>query len=189
MNSQNAITATQVKALVNGYSAILAEANGSTADQQDYDPTGSDYLAVFVGTGSTYQTAIEAMLKVSESASLLTDVISNKSATQVDSLSELNSIALVVTKIYELEKLTLKNDAAYSGISGGALQVSELTSLGLDTSNLTNTYYSNSVLTKRLNNVYDAIIDVDHTSPSSRQTMDSLLELQTLINNTSVITA
>jgi hypothetical protein len=65
--------------------------------------------------------------------------------------------------------------------------VSELASLGLDTSNLTNTSYSGSVLVNRLNNVYDNIIAVDHTSSVSRATLDSLAEMQALINNTSGI--
>jgi hypothetical protein len=45
------------------------------------------------------------------------------------------------------------------------------------------------VLNKRLYDVYDHITAIDHTSANSRALLDSLQELQTLITNTSVITA
>jgi hypothetical protein len=182
-----AFTGTEVKNLVLAYNSILAEANGTTSDQTTYDPLGSDYLAVGVGSGTSIDTNITTMLNVTEYATLLTDVIANKTTTQVDQVSELNALASIIVKIQDLEGKTATGGANYTAITGGALQVSELASLGLDTSNLTNTSYSGSVLVNRLNNVYDNIIAVDHTSSVSRATLDSLAEMQALINNTSGI--
>jgi hypothetical protein len=180
-------TGMEVKNLVLAYNSILAEANGTTSDQTMYDPLGSDYLAVGVGSGTSIDTNITTMLNVTEYATLLTDVIANKATTQVDQVSELNALASIIVKIQDLEGKTATGGANYTAITGGALQVSELASLGLDTSNLTNTSYSGSVLVNRLNNVYDNIIVVDHTSSVSRATLDSLAEMQALINNTSGI--
>jgi hypothetical protein len=179
--------------MVNGYAAILAEANGATADQQTYDPLGSDYTAVGVGLNDI---SITTMLGVAETASLLTDVIAGKNQTDVDSVTELNNLAKIITKIYELQNKVATNggtngiaSSEYTSIYGGALQVSELKALGLDTANLENGNYSTTVLTKRLYDVYDHITAIDHNTSTSRATLDSLQELQTLINNTSVITA
>jgi hypothetical protein len=180
-------TGIEVKNLVLSYNSILAEANGTSSDQTTYDPLGSDYLAVGVGSGTSIDTNITTMLNVTEYATLLTDVIANKTTTQVDQVSELNALASIIVKIQDLEGKTATGGANYTAIAGGALQVSELASLGLDTSNLTNTSYSGSVLVNRLNNVYDNIIAVDHTSSVSRATLDSLSEMQALINNTSGI--
>ena len=178
----NAFTAAEVRALVDGYSAILAEANGSSADQQTYDPSAADYRAVGVGTGTAYDTAIDAMLGTTFN-SLLTDVVAGKFQTDVDTVGELNTLALAVTKIEQLESKST-GDTNYTNVSGGALQVSELTSLGLNTANLTDSNLSATVLQHRLNNVYDSII-----AASAPAAVDSLAELQALINNTSTIVA
>jgi hypothetical protein len=180
-------TGAQVKSMVLAYNSILAEANGGTVDQTTYDPLSSDYQAVGVGTGTSIDSNITTMLGVAEYTALLTDVVANKTTTQVDQVSELNALASIIVKIQNLEGKTATGGANYTAITGGALQVSELASLGLDTSNLTNSAYSGSVLVNRLNNVYDNIIAVDHTSSVSRATLDSLAEMQALINNTSGI--
>jgi hypothetical protein len=176
-----------VKNLVLAYNSILAEANGTASDQTTYDPLGTDYLAVGVGSGTSIDTNITTMLNVTEYATLLTDVIANKTTTQVDQVSELNALASIIVKIQDLQSKTAHGGANYTAITGGALQVSELASLGLDTSNLTNSAYSGSVLVNRLNNVYDNIIDITDGSSVSRATLDSLAEMQALINNTSGI--
>jgi hydrogenase maturation factor len=183
----NAFTGAEVKSMVLAYNSILAEANGTTVDQTSFDPLSSDYLAVGVGTGTSIDSNITTMLSVAEYAAMLTDVVANKTTTQVDQVSELNALASIIVKIQDLEGKTATGGVNYTAITGGALQVSELASLGLDTSNLTNTSYSGSVLVNRLNNVYDNIIAVDHTSSVSRATLDSLAEMQALINNTSGI--
>lgn len=183
----NAFTGAEIKSLVLAYNSILAEANGSTVDQTSYDPLSSDYLAVGVGTGTSIDSNITTMLSVAEYAAMLTDVVASKTTSQVDQVSELNALASIIVKIQDLEGKLAPGGSNYTAITGGALQVSELTSLGLDTSNLTNTSYSGSVLVNRLNNVYDNIIAVDHTTLASRATLDSLAEMQALINNTSGI--
>ncbi len=206
----NAFTSAEVKSLVDGYAAILAEANGSSAgDQQTYDPNASDYLAVGVGLGLgnndqnvlnifNHASDVNAASNTVELVNLMTDVVANKTQAEVDSINELNNLAKIITKIYELETYsgaatnggaTGVASSAYTGIYGGALQVSELKAAGLDVTNLENTTFSTAVLTKRLYDVYDHITAVDHTSQASRTTLDSLQELQQLITNTSVITA
>ncbi len=116
-------------------------------------------------------------------ANLLSDVVANKNQTDVDTVKELNDLALIVTKIRDLVNKPAGN-TTYTDITGGSLQVSELTSFGLDTSNLTDSNFTAAVRNNRLTNVYDSIIAA--TDPT---TVDSLSELQTLINNTNVIKA
>ena len=183
----NNFTPIELKNMVNSYSAILAEANGSSSDQQTYDPIGTDYTNVGVGSaGTSFDAAIQAMLGVSDYAALLTDVVAGKVQAEVDTVSELNDLALIVTKVQQLEaKATGAVD--YSNISGGALQVSELTKLGLDTTNLTSAPgLSNpaAALQHRLTDVYDHII-----AASGPSAVDTLAELQALINNTNTIIA
>ncbi len=101
----------------------------------------------------------------------------------MDTVSDLNALALIVTKIRDLEAKPTGN-TTYTDITGGSLQVSDLTSLGLDTSNLTDSNYSGTVRQHRLTNVYDSIIGA--TGPTA---VDSLVELQALINNTNTIIA
>ena len=182
----NAFTGLEVKNMVLAYNSILAEANGATTDQTTYDPLGSDYTAVGVTAVSTVL-GTTAMLSVAEYAALLTDVVANKSTSQVDQVSELDALANIIVKIQDLEGKTAVGGTNYTTITGGALQVSELTALGLNTTNLTDGTYSGTVLANRLNNVYDNIIAIDHTSAVSRATLDSLAEMQALINNTSGI--
>jgi len=184
-----AFTDLEVKTMVLSYNSILSEANGTTADQTSYDPLAADYTAVGVGTGTSIDTNITTMLGVSDYAALLTDVVASKTTTQVDQVSELNALASIIVKIQDLEAKTATGSANYTAITGGALQVSELTALGLDTTNLTNTTYGTTALGNRLNSVYDGIIGIDHTSSVSRATLDSLFEMQQLINNTSGIVA
>lgn len=203
----NSFTASEVKSLVDGYTAILAEANGSSPDQYSYNPTAADYLAVGVGTGTSYDTDIRIMLgdadhdgvinhgeTSSRFADLLTDVVANKNASDVNSVLALNNLAKIVLKIQQLSGSTdvtvgtspnyTPNTDSYTAPDGGALQVSELTSLGLDTSLLnynSNGALSQSVYTHRVNNVYDHIINSDGTH------LSTLAQIQQIINNTAVI--
>jgi hypothetical protein len=188
---------------VNGYAAILAEANGAEADQQAYDPVAADYLAVGVGSNdpnvltllSHASDGTEAT-NTAELVTLMTDVVARKNQSEVDTVNELTGIAKIVAKIYDLESYSgIATNGGSTGIASSAytsgveaLQISELKALGLDTTNLENNYYSTFVLNKRLYDVYDHITAIDHTLASSRALLDSLKELQTLITNTSVIT-
>lgn len=181
----NAFTGLEVKSMVLAYNSILAEANGTTTDQTTYDPLGSDYTSVGVTAASTVLGT--AMLAIPEYAALLTDVVANKSTSQVDQVSELDALAGIIVKVQDLEAKTAVGGTNYTGITGGSLQVSELAALGLNTANLTDGTYSGAVLANRLNNVYDNIIAIDHNSALSRATLDSLVEMQALINNTSGI--
>jgi hypothetical protein len=194
----NAFSAAEVGSMINGYAAILAEANGITSDQQIYDPQAFDYLAVGMGWGASFDTVIRNMLgdsngngvldgseTTSQFANLLTDVVSTKNQTDVDTVIELNDFAKTVVKIYELEKAldtAAGFTSTYTSITNGALMVSELNALGLNTSVLTDNGIYSFGKTTRMNGFYDAIIKA--AGPSS---VDSLAELQTMINNTSVL--
>jgi hypothetical protein len=190
----NSFTAAEVKALVNGYAAILAEANSADLDQQIYDPVAQDYLAVGVGAGLDQQAAVRLMLgdannngsidgaeSSSAFANLLTDVVANKAVSNVDSLAELNALAAIVTKIRELEAKPTGN-TTYTDITGGLLSTTDLSSLGLSISPLIDSRFSSTVQQNRLNAVYNGIIGA--ADPTS---VDSISELQNLINNTSNI--
>jgi len=206
----NLFTEAEIKAMVNGYVAILSEANGSTAtDQTTYNPSAADYLAVGVGTGTAYDNNIRKMLGDTDSdgvingteqssgfATLLTDVVANKNSGDVDTVLELNNLAKIVLKVQELSAKTdvivgssansyAPNDSSYSAlIDGGRLQVEELTNLGLNTGLLTynsNGALSQTVYTHRVNNVYDNIINSDAAH------LNSLAQIQQIINNTSGI--
>mgnify|MGYP000275832089 FL=1 len=194
----NAFSAADVGSMINGYAAILAEANGITSDQQIYDPQAFDYLAVGMGWGTSFDTVIRNMLgdsngngvldgseTTSQFANLLTDVVSTKNQTDVDTVIELNDFAKTVVKIYELEKApdtAAGFTSTYTSITNGALMVSELNALGLNTSVLTDNGIYSFGKTTRMNGFYDAIIKA--AGPSS---VDSLAELQTMINNTFVL--
>ena len=191
----NVFSVAEVGSMVNGYAAILAEANGTASDQQVYDPQASDYLAVGVGSGTGFDTEICKMLgdsngnglldageTSSQFANLLTDVVSTKNQTDVDTVSELNDLAKIVVKIYELEKATSTGNTTYTSITNGILSVSELNALGLNTTVLTDSGTSPLGKTSRMNGFYDAIINA--ANPSS---VDSLAELQAMIANTAVL--
>ena len=200
----NSFTPIEIKNMVLAYNSILSEANGSSAlDQTTYDPLGADYIAVGVGNpnDSAINTKITNMLSGSDAtsgdtgsayATLLTDSVANKTVSQVSTIAQLNTLAGIILKVQELEQITTSTSggttgtaaAAYtSNIDGGILSAADLTTLGLDTSGLTDTSLSSQVRSKRLYDVIDHIIAIDHTSAVSRSTLDSLAEMQALISN------
>jgi hypothetical protein len=147
-----------------------------------------------VGAGHGLESAIRLMLgdannsgsidgseSSSAFANLLSDVVAGKNTGDVDTLSELNALAAIVTKIRDLEAKPTGN-TTYTDISGGLLSFTELGALGLTISALNDTSVSSTVRANRLNAVYNGIIGA-----TDANAFDSLHELQTLINNTSVI--
>jgi hypothetical protein len=86
-------TAASVQALVNAYSLILAEANGSNADATpNANPTASTYAAIGATTAA-------AMADNGSAQSLLNNVIGQSSAAQVDSVAEIEALALAVNAV------------------------------------------------------------------------------------------
>ena len=139
-------TTAQVQALVDAYKAILAEANGSAADTTP-DPSAADYTRIGV-------TGVDSAVK----AALLSDVIGDKLATDVDSVSEVQALADAVSAVM----------AAASATTPTGPTLAQLQALGLT-----------SVTADNLAGVQQALANtVDDGSG-----VDSLAELQALVND------
>jgi len=139
-------TTAQVQALVNAYKAILAEANGSAADTTP-DPSAADYTRIGV-------TGMDSAAK----AALLSDVIGDKLATDVDSVSEVQALADAVSAV-----MTAASATTPTGPTLAQLQALGLTSVTAD----------------NLAGVQQALANtVDDGSG-----VDSLAELQALVND------
>jgi hypothetical protein len=86
-------TTVSIQALVNAYSLILAEANGSNADATpNANPTASTYAAIGATTAA-------AMADNGFAQSLLNNVIGQSSAAQVDSVAEIEALASAVNAV------------------------------------------------------------------------------------------
>ena len=191
VKNSNSFTGAEIKSMVESYNRILDEANGSSADSNgQVNPSKSDYLAVGVGDGSSSRDVIQSMLGNTDFAHLLTDVISVKTTSQVDTVTELNSLALVIARINELSDLSHTpgtNDrnelTKYQSIKGGMVTTDELQSIGLIVNSLTDQSVGVDVRNHRLYDVFDHIM-----SAVTTQELDSLSKLQAYINNTQSIT-
>jgi hypothetical protein len=85
-------TTVEVQTIVDAYAAILAEANGSTADATaSVDPTASVYQAVGVNLG--------AIATNTNGLSLLNDLVGERNPADVDSVSDLNTLADAVNRL------------------------------------------------------------------------------------------
>ena len=179
----------EIKSMVLSYNAILTEADGNKdIDLSSDDPLKVDYVNIGLGNGSPiFQSTIVGMLNSTAYVKLLSDVVGRKSMDQVNTVAELNDLAATVARIQLLEAKTPTQGAAladtdkYNDLTGGRITISQLGSLGLDVSNLTNSAFVPTVLDKRLYSVYDQII--------AGSALDSLETLQTYIRNTSVISS
>jgi hypothetical protein len=187
----DAFTGAEVKDMVLSYNKILTASNGTLPDPATSTILKTDYEKVGVSAGLT-------TLDTPEWLALLNDVVANKTTTQVDQVSELNALASVIVKVKGLEEKTftgietdVQKDAIYDAVTGGRLSVDDLTLLGLNTSLLSSSTVGLTLANKRLETVYDGIIAINHLNDSgvitsvSRATLDTLAEMQTLINNTS----
>jgi hypothetical protein len=108
-------TKAELQAVVDAYTVILAEANGTTADATaGVNPTAAQYalIGANIGLSSTNTAAL----------GLLNDVIGNLTATAIDTVTEINAIAAVVGKVM---------NAALG--TPASLTVAELALLGLPT--------------------------------------------------------
>ncbi|MGA8514682.1 MAG: hypothetical protein WB821_07910, partial [Burkholderiaceae bacterium] len=163
-NAVDALAATNVdskaklQTVVDAYTKILAEANGSAADTSPgSNPLASDYAAIgaSVGLAATNTTAL----------GLLNDVLANLTTTAVDSVAEINAIASVVDKVM--------NSAAGTP---AALTVADYALLGLTTSG------SGAVTAANL-----AAINNTLASAGGQASVDTFAELNALVTAVATI--
>ena len=183
--------AQQIKNMVLSFNTILNEADGDkTTDLTTTDPTKADFENVGLGNGVevNLQPGVQAVLNDANLVKLFADVVGAKSKDQVNSIKELNDLAVILSRIDQLVDQTptansaQKDDTNYNNIIGGRLTVKDFQDLGLDTSYLTNV--SGTVQNNRINSVMDKFIALNDTSA-----IDNLLQLQSYINSTSGINA
>jgi len=181
----------QIKNMVLSFNTILNEADGDkTTDLTTTDPTKADFENVGLGNGVevNLQPGVQAVLNDANLVKLFADVVGAKSKDQVNSIKELNDLAVILSRIDQLVDQTptansaQKDDTNYNNIIGGRLTVKDFQDLGLDTSYLTNV--SGTVQNNRINSVMDKFIALNDTSA-----IDNLLQLQSYINSTSGINA
>jgi hypothetical protein len=183
--------AQQIKNMVLSFNTILNEADGDkTTDLTPTDPTKADFENVGLGNGVevNLQPGVQAVLNDANLVKLFADVVGAKIKDQVNSIKELNDLAVILSRIDQLVDQTptansaQKDDTNYNNIIGGRLTVKDFQDLGLDTSYLTNV--SGTVQNNRINSVMDKFIALNDTSA-----IDNLLQLQSYINSTSGINA
>jgi hypothetical protein len=112
-------TTAKLTALVKAYNTILAEANGTTADATTANPSAADYAAIGadIGTAKTDAAALDRLNKI----------VGNLTTTAVDTVDEINKLAVTLDKIQTVAALatgaTLSDAQKFS--------VDELKNLGL----------------------------------------------------------
>lgn len=108
-------TKAKLQTVIDAYNKILAEANGSTADATpNSNPLASDYAAIGANIGLAATSA--------SALGLLNDVIGGLATAAVDTVAEINALAVVIDKVM--------NAAAGTA---SALSVADLSLLGLAT--------------------------------------------------------
>ncbi|MEK7346625.1 MAG: hypothetical protein AAB176_13145, partial [Pseudomonadota bacterium] len=151
----------KVQAVVNAYTAILAEANDSantpgdgTADATPLaDPTAAQYAAIGATLGAAATDA--------ENLALLNDIVGAKQTGDVDTIAEINELARIANAIQTV---------AAGGTPTPALTIADLSLAGLDTSTLTP------------DNLAAVLVAIAAQNNDGSAT-DSLSELQILLNN------
>lgn len=92
LNAVAVDTKDELQAVVDAYSKILAEANGSAIDATpSSNPLAEDYalIGANIGLSTTNSAAL----------SLLNSIVGNLSTTSVDSIAEINALAVIVDKV------------------------------------------------------------------------------------------
>ena len=144
----------KLQIVVDAYNKILSEANGSTADASPgNNPTAAQYAAIGANIG-------EAATKP-ENLTLLDDVLANKSAVDVDTIAEVNALALAV------------NAVMTSAAGGVAVTLAQLALLGVT-----------NVTTENLANVQAAIA----ATPDSGTSVNTLASLQAIVSTAASLT-
>ena len=154
-------TTAKIQTLVNSYNAILGEANGPAADATPTaNPSATDYanIGADIGTASTD----------AENLALLNDIVGGKVSADVDTVAEINALAVIANAI----ELT-----AAGGTPSPALTVADFQKVGL-------TNVSNA-------NLANVLASIAAKNDNGTET-DSLAELQAIVNasapNTTVST-
>ena len=182
--SQKTFTDTQIKSMVLSYNTILNFADG---DSNIYPsnvtvPTKSDFENIGVGNGlsPSLKPSVTNMLTTDEYASLLADVIGGKSSYQVNTVSQLNSLATIIERISKLEAKTSSSTDSYTTITGGPLSVTDFDLLGLDTKDLK--VFTGTTLQSKVKYINDQIALVDDANSGyTKENFDSIIELNKLI--------
>jgi hypothetical protein len=157
VGATQADTPAEVQAIVNAYIAILAEANDTTNtagdDTADATPLVDPTVAQYALIGATIGTAATD----SENLSLLNDIVGAKQFADVDTVGEINALAVIANAIQSV---------AAGGTPSPALTATDLTNAGLA-----------NVTADNLAAVIAAIAAKDNGGSET----DSLGELQTLV--------
>ncbi|WP_341686724.1 hypothetical protein [Limnohabitans sp.] len=145
----------EVQALVHSYNNILTIANGSASDAGvGYTPTSTDYNDI--GVSGYLNPDGVVYITSTISVNLLNDVIRNKTADQVDTAAEIDALASAGMRILR-----------HAGIHDLNPQVQDFVDIGITgvtTSNLA------------------AILSSIDSGPDDGSAVDSLYEIQTLVN-------
>ena len=145
-------TRAQLQTVVDAYTAILAEANGSSSDATpNTNPTVQQFAAIGANIGQAVNQA--------SNLSLLNDVIGNLSLSQVNTVAKINALAMVVDQIM--------NQATGQA---STLSVADLALIGLPTSG------AGAVTTANLSAIQQAI-----GSAGGSTKVDSYTELSGII--------
>lgn len=169
---------TELLPLIRAYNTILTQANGASPDPVGGNPTVTDYAAVGVNLSSVGTVPVANLLV------LMNEAVGARTAGDVDTVAELQSIRAAATKVMGLaaiNKLAGATDADAASVGGFA--VGDLAALGLDVSLLTQSGLSDAARAHRLADVRDHIIYSDNFGTG----VEFLSQLQAMINATSTI--
>jgi hypothetical protein len=157
----NADTAPEVQAIVDAYKAILAEANGATADATPADPTAANYAAI----GATLGSAANQAGSDAETLALLNDIVGNKTAAEIDTPAELTALADIANRIAQT--------------AAGQTPTTPLTAADLTAAGLTGVTAAN----------LPAVLAAIAATPDDGTGIDSLAELQPIATAAAVTAA
>jgi hypothetical protein len=150
-------TTAEIQALVDAYSRILIEANGSAPDSTQTDPSSTDYRLV----GATVAASLTP-----QGLSVLNDVIGNKSVIGVDTIAEIDALASTVSGLMALQSMGnwLEGDTLPSPLTLDQNMLDTLAALGI-----------NGFALSDLPGFFEAM-----SSQSSASNIDSLEKIQAL---------
>ncbi len=117
-----------LQTLVDSYRKIVAEANGSAADATpQQDPTLTDYINL-LGANTPLSLSSQP-----QALSLLNERIKNLNATEADTYAEIKALADAVDAL----ALLVQGNRSTTGTPAAGITAAQLTSLGVDASNVT----------------------------------------------------
>jgi hypothetical protein len=154
-------TQLKLQAIVDSYTSILSEANGTDQDRTpNVNPTVTDFTRIGVNLG--------LVATNTPSLELLNDTIAESTTTAVNSVSKISNLARIVGKIMSFAAKPTGDTS-----TNGAPSVEELTDIGLNVSRITTE--------DEVRSVWQAIIN------SEQSDVNSLSKLQDLITRNVII--